>query len=334
MDSEMRFHLENQISDLMGQGMTREEAEFRARREFGALELAKEECRDQRAFEPLDRILRNVRYACRSLVKTPTYAVAAMLTLALGIGANTAIFTALDGVVLRPLPYRDPDRLAVVLLFNRSLKYSTYLSYPDFLDWQRDATSFEQMAAFEPAGFDLTNPGLPEHIAGYEVSSGFFGTLGVNVALGHSFSPNEDRMGGMPAAIISNRLWQEHFHRNPAVIGKSVTMNGAGYTVVAVLPPAFRFEDQQADVYTPIGRSDPLFLKDRTVHNILCLARLTPGLGLRQAQAQMNTLQEHIDKLNPTTEKGQSTSIIPLKQMLVGDIGRTFLCSSGRSDWS
>jgi predicted permease len=133
----------------------------------------------------------------------------------------------------------------------------------------------------------------------------------------------------MPAAIICNRLWQERFHGNPAVVGKSITLNGVGYTIIGVLPPAFRFEDQLADVFTPIGRADPLFLNDRTVHNILCLARLAPGESLRQAQAEMNTLQEHINELNPTTEKGQGTSIVSLKQQFVGDVGGTLLLLLG-----
>lgn len=329
MHAELRFHLENQVNDYMQQGLTREDAELRARREFGALELAKDECRDQRTFEPFDRFLRDLRYAFRSLCKTPTYAGAAILTLALGIGANTAIFSALDGVVLKPLPYREPDRLAIVLLFNRKLNYPTEASYPDFLDWQRSVRSFEQMAAFKPVGYDLTNPGSPEHVAGYEISSGFFNTLGVNLALGHSFSSGEDRIGGMPAAVINNRLWQERFHGNSAVIGKSITLNGAGYTIVGVVPRAFRFEDQPADVYTPIGRSIPIFLNDRTVHNIVCLARLAPGVGLGQAQAQMNTLQEHIDERNPTTEKGQGTFVVSLKQELVGNVGGTLVLLLG-----
>ncbi len=298
-------------------------------RQFNALELAKDECRDQKAFEAVDRFLRDFRYASRSLRKAPAYATTAILTLALGIGANTAIFSALDGVVLKPLPFHEPDRLVIVALFNRSLKYATYLSYPDFLDWQRNARSFEQIAAFMPTGYDLANPGSPEHVNGYEVSSGFFNALGVNLAAGRSFSPDEDRIGGMPAAVISNRLWQERFHGNPTAIGKSITLNGAGYTIVGVLPPGFRFEDQSADAYTPIGRADPLFRQDRTVHDILCIGRLAPGIGLGQAQAEMNTVQEHIDELNPATEKGQGTSIMPLKEVLVGDAGRTLLLLLG-----
>ena len=329
MDAEFRGHLDDQISDYMQRGLGREEAERRAHREFGALELAKEECRDQRAGEALDHFLRDVRYAVRSLRKSPGYAAAAILTLALGIGANTAIFSALEGVVWAPLPYREPDRLVMVALYNRSLKYATDLSYPDFLDWQRNARSFEQIAAFTPLGFDVTNPGSAEHVDGYEVSAGFFRTLGVKLALGRSLSEKEDRLGGMPAAVISNRLWKERFGGNRAAVGRPVTLNGTGYTIVGVLQPGFRFEDQPADVYTAVGNSDPLFRKDRTVHDILCIARLAPGIGIGQARAEMNTLQAHIDELNPTTEKGQATALYPLKEELVGSVSETLLLLMG-----
>ncbi len=279
--------------------------------------------------EALQTFLRDIRYAIRSLLRTPTYTAAAILTLALGIGANTAIFTAIEGVLLKPLPYRDPDRLAIVALYNRSLKYSTDLSYPDFLDWQRDSTSFEQIAAFIPVGFDLTYPGSPQHIAAYQVSSNFFSTLGVNLSLGQSFAAKDDRPGGMPAAVISNRLWQERFHGAADVLGSSITMDGEGYTIVGVLPPTFQFEDQPTDVYLAIGRSNPLYLNDRTVHSVLCVARLAPNVSLSQAQAQMNILQSHIDELNSTTERGLATSVVSLKQELVGDVSNTLLLLLG-----
>ena len=325
MDSEFQVHMENRIADLMRGGLDRDEAEERARRDFGSLDLAKDECRDERTFEPVDRFLRNLRHAFRSLSRSPGYCAAAILTLALGIGANTAIFTALEGVVLKPLPYYEPDRLVIALLYNRSLKHATEVSYPDFLDWRRDARSFEQIAAFMPAGFDLTGPGLPQHLDGYEVSSDFFSTLGVKLAAGSSFSSDSDRIGGMPAAVISNRLWRERFHGNPAVIGRSIILNNTGFTITGVLPRGFHFENELADVYTPIGRADPLYQRDRTVHDLICVARLSPGVEIGQARAAMNTLQERIDELNPTTERGQSTFILPLKQEIVGDVGETLL---------
>ncbi len=325
MHTEFQFHLENQVNGYIQEGLTREDAQLRAHRDFGAVELMKDECRDQRAFEPVDRFLRNLRHAFRSLSRSPGYCAAAIVTLALGIGANTAIFTALEGVVLKPLPYREPDRLVIALLYNRSLKHATEVSYPDFLDWRRDARSFEQIATFKPAGFDLTGPGLPQHLDGYEVSSDFFSTLGVKLVTGSSFSPDSDRIGGMPAAVISNRLWRERFHSSPAAIGRSIILNGTGFTITGVLPPSFRFENTLADVYTPLGRADPLYQRDRTVHDVICVARLRPGVEIGQARAAMNTLQEHIDELNPTTEKGQGAYLVPLKQEIVGDTGQTLL---------
>ena len=261
--------------------------------------------------------------------KSPGFLTAAILTLALGIGANTAIFSVLNAVVLAPLPYHEPDRLVVVALYNRSLQYATDLSYPDFLDWHRGARSFVRIAGLAAQGFDLTSPGEPEHVAGSEVSSGFFGTLGVKLARGRDFSPAEDRQGGAPAAIISDRLWRDRFGASAAALGRPVSLNGVGYTVVGVLAPGFAFGDQPVDVYTPLGQGDPLIRNDRTIHNIVSIARLRSGVTLGQAQAEMNAVQEHIDELNPATERGQGTYVAPLKQFLIGDVSGTLLLLLG-----
>ena len=210
-------------------------------------------------------------------------AAAAIVTLALGIGANTAIFSVMEGVVLDPLPYGQPDRLVVVALYNRNLGYTTDPSYPDFLDWQHDSRSFEQIAAFANRGFDVTVAGAPEHVDGKEVSSNFFSTLGVRPALGRALSAEEDQIGGAPAVVISHRLWQDRFGGNPAALGRNLTLDGADYSIVGVLDPAFRFGDHQADVYTPITQRNPLYVHDRTVHDILCIARLKPEVSTGQA---------------------------------------------------
>jgi predicted permease len=273
--------------------------------------------------------MENLRYAWRQLRRNPGFTVVAVLTLALGIGANTAIFSVLDGVVLAPLPYREPDRLVLVLLYNRSLKYPTYLSYPDFLDWRRNSRSFQKMTAYAPQGFDLTSPGTPEHLDGDEVSASFFETLGVKLALGRDFSPEEDRRGGAPAVIISSRLWRERFAGSASAIGKPLTLGGIDYTIVGVLQPGFRFGDQQGDVYIPIGRGDPLLRNDRTVHDIASIARLQSTVSVGQAQAEMNTVQEHIDELNPTTERGLGIYIAPLRESLVGNVSGTLLLLLG-----
>lgn len=273
--------------------------------------------------------LRDIRYGSRSLRKTPGLAAAAILTLTLGIGANTAIFSVFEGVVLDPLPYHEPDRLVIVLLYNRALKFVSWLSYPDFLDWQRSPSSFEQMAAFEHQGFDLNSPGEPEHVDGDEVSASFFSTLGVKLALGRYLSPEEDRVGGPPAVIISDRLWRARFGGNPEALGKPVTLNGTDYTIVGVLSPGFRFEAEQADVYTSLGRAEIQYRNDRTVHSLACIARLKPQVSLGQARAEMNAIQDHIDAENPGTERGLGTYLAPLKQEIVGDVGGTLLLLLG-----
>jgi predicted permease len=275
------------------------------------------------AMGALNYLLRDIRYASRFLRKCPGLAAAAIVSLALGIGANTAIFSVLEGVVLDPLPYHEPDRLVVLALYNQTLKYATDLSYPDFLDWRRDSRSFEQIAAFKPRGYDLASPGAAEHIDGKEVSSGFFSTLRVKLALGRELSPDEDRNGGMPAVVISDRLWRDRFAGNRAALGKTITLEGVDYTIVGILQAGFDFITKQADVYTALGPSDPLFRNDRTVHDILCVARLRPEVSVGQARAEMNTVQEHIDELNPGTERGQGAYVVPLKQFLIGEIGST-----------
>ena len=254
---------------------------------------------------------------------------AVIATLALGIGANTAIFSVLDGVVLSPLPFHDPNRLVVMALYNRALKRPTDLSYPDFLDWQRNSHSFQHMAAFVPQSYDLTDPGAPEHVAGFEVSAGFFQTLSIKLALGREFTTEEDLHAGTPIAVISDRLWRERGGASRTVLGRTVILNGASYTIVGVLPPEFRFLNEPSDVYTPIGQGDPLLRTDRTVHDVICVARLQPQLGLGQAQAEMDTVQAHIDELNPATERGQGIYLGPLQGFIVGDVGGTLLLLLG-----
>jgi predicted permease len=271
----------------------------------------------------MSEVLRELRYATRSLRKSPGFVLSAILILALGIGANTAIFSVLQGAVLAPLSYPDPDRLVLVLLYNRTLKFVSYLSYPDFQDWQQSSRSFQNIAVFRRQGFDLASPGEPQHVNGLEVSSGFFGTLRTTMAIGRDFLPYEDRVGGPPAVVISDGLWRDRFSAAPAVLGRPLTLNGVGYTVVGVLQPGFRFGNPQADVYTPIGRIDSLYRNDRTVHDLASVARLRPDISLGQARAEMNALQDNIDAANPATERGLGVHVAPLKEYVTGDIAAT-----------
>ena len=271
----------------------------------------------------------DLRYGLRALRSSLSFTIVAVLTLALGIGANTAIFSVVQGVLLAPLPYREPDRLVLVFLNNFRLKSPTYLSYADFLDWRRSAGSFEKMAAYLWRSYDLSAPGTPEHLEGRQISANFFSTLGVAVAPGREFSPEEDRPGAPPGAIISNSLWRDRFGSNPNALGKSIVLDGVESTIVGVLPAGFRFGTEPADVYTPIGQLPLVEQQDRTVHNVVCVARLNPGVSLAQADAEMNVIQESIDRLHPDVERGLGAKLIPVKEELVGDVRGTLLLLLG-----
>ena len=186
----------------------------------------------------MDTLLQDLRYSLRMFAKSPVFAIVAVLTLALGIGANTAIFSVVQSVLLAPLRYSQPDRL-VVLWENNPRFPRVYISYPNFQDWQQRARSFQQMAAYSEQEADLTQPGSPTHLISKHVSSGFFETLGVNLFLGRDFSSREDQRGGAPVAIISNRLWRNRFASNPQILAQSMTVDGVNYAIIGVTQSTF-----------------------------------------------------------------------------------------------
>jgi predicted permease len=275
----------------------------------------------------------DLRFALRMLRKSPSFTVVAVFTLALGIGANTAMFSVMQGVVLDPLQYANADRLVVVWENNPRFP-RTWVSYPNFRDWQRSARSFQQMAAFRQQGVDFAGPGTPQHLNGKEISSRLFSTLGTELSLGREFSPEEDRYGGTPVVIISNRLWRNQFDGSPRALGKSLTLDGVDYTIVGVSPFGVTalgspLQDD-ADIYVPLGQSDPLILNDRSAHDgIYSLARLAPGVTLTQAQAEISTIQNGLDQLYPDANRDLGIYIEPLKQFVVGDAGKMVLLLLG-----
>jgi predicted permease len=328
MDEELHEHIQNRAEDLERSGMPYNEAERQARLEFGGLQKFKEECRETLGTHLVDTLLQDVRYALRTLRKSPGFTIVAVITLALGIGANTAIFSVVEGVVFAPLPYHEPDQLVMVMESNPRFAH-VWTSYPDFRDWQRTARSFEQMAAFRSQAYDLSNPGTPEHLDGNAVSAGFFSTLGIKLALGHDFSRQEDERGGARAAIISDRLWRNRFAQNSRALGESVTLDGVDYTVVGVLPPKFRFWTI-ADVFTPLGQGDPIILDARGSHDgIGSIARLKPNVTITQARAEMSAIQKGLDQIYPDSNRDLGTDVMPLKQEMIGDIRGTLLMLLG-----
>ena len=326
LDAEVRGYADMLAEEMMRQGMKSDEARRSARIELGGIEQVKENVREVRAGAWFDSLFQDLRYGARMLRKTPGFTAIAVLTLALGIGANTAIFSVVQGVLLAPLPYREPDRLLMVLESNQRFQRDA-ISYPNFQDWQRSARSFEQMSALMiDQGFDLTGPGTPEHLDGDRISSGFFNTLGVNLTLGREFSPLEDRPGGPPVVVISDHLWRNRFAGRPDVIGQSVIVDGVDYSIVGVAPPDFRPLSQHADIYAPLAQYDLLILNARGSHDsMLSIARLNSGVSIAQAQAEMSTIQDHLDQLYPDADAGLGTDVEPLKQLLVGDVRGTLL---------
>ena len=283
-----------------------------------------------KSLEWLGHFFRDALHASRSLRKSPGFAAAAILTLALGIGANTAIFSVVEGVLLTPLPFSQPDRLVALSESNLTLKREMSVSYPDWRDWQRDAHSFQQLTAFRWHDYNLTNLGTPEHLNGRQISSGFFSTFGVALSLGRDFSPQEDRHGGAPVVVISPRLWRNRFSGSAAAVGKSLTLDGSDYTIVGVAPFGFRLVGGDADVYTPLGQGDPLFINDRTIHpGILCIARLKPGVTVGQARAEMDAVQYRLNQLYPAADRGLGANVTPLKQTIVGNSRKTLLMLLG-----
>jgi len=327
LDQDIRAHIELETQDNIDRGMSPEEAHSAAMRKFGNLTRVKEETRGVWNSIWIEQLLQDLSYGIRALWKNPGFASVIVLTLALGIGANTAIFSVVRAVVLAPLPYPEPDRLVIVWESRPQVK-RLGTSYPDFLDWQRNTRSFAQMAALSLHNYDVTGPGTPQHLDGMEISSGFFTTLGVKPTMGHDFTPEQDLPHGTPAVIISDRLWRNRFTSSPQAIGTSVRLDGAEYTVIGVLPPGFRFLSD-ADVYTSLAEGEPLLYGDRTIHALVSIARLRPGVSIGQAAGEMNAVQENLDHSYPVADGSLGTNVVPLKQEIVGDVGGTLLLLLG-----
>ncbi|HEV2245666.1 MAG TPA: ABC transporter permease [Terriglobia bacterium] len=325
-NAEVEAHIALEADRLKEQGLNDEDAQAAARRAFGNLTQARERFYEANRWRWWDELRQDVRYGLRQLRQNPGFTAVAVLTLALGIGATTAIFSVIQGVLLAPLPYPQPDRLVMVweTAPNGKLHIASYM---DFKDWQRSSLPFERLAAVTWRGFDLTGPGTPERVEGQQVSSDFFRTLGIKPVMGRDFTLHDDMPGGAPVAIISNRLWRERFSAQ-GVLGRIVTLDGVDRTVIGVMPAGFRIWGH-ADVFLPMGQSRSLLFSTRTIHYIIAIARLKPGVKMTLAQAQMNAVQANLDGLYPYADRGFGITLMPLKQAMVGDVTEILLLLMG-----
>jgi predicted permease len=267
----------------------------------------------------MQMLLQDVRYGLRMLARSAGFTIVAVLTLALGIGANTAIFSVINGVLLQPLPYHDPSRL--VIMGEKTPEFDMMsVSYPNFLDWQRDSRSFESLGAHRWTAYDLTGKGMPEHLDGKMVSSGFFSTLGIRPVLGRDFEAQEDHVGANRVVLISGGLWKRRFGASSDVIGKPLNLSGQAYTVIGVIPADFRFLGT-ADAYTLLGQWDDVLARSREAHpGMRVVGRLKPGVTREQAQADMNNVAAQLARTYPKSNAQHTVSLRPLAQEIVGDV--------------
>ncbi len=323
MDDELRFHLEKQIEQNVARGMNAEDARNAALRQFGNLGQLKEECRDAWGVRMIEELLQDLRYGLRQLRRNPGFTLIAVLTLALGIGANTAIFSVVNGVLLNPLPYPQPDRL--VALYSHTQEFSNAsISYPNFQDWVRLNRSFSGLASYRQDNFTLTDTGEPERVSAEMISASFFSVLGVKPAMGRTFTPQEDQLGAGPVVILSGGFWKRKFGSDPDILGKAITLDSLPYTVVGVLPANFYYSGNNfdlSDVYVPIGQwADPTFRDRRVAMGMDAVGRLKTGVTIQQANADMSALAGSLAEEYPDANKGKGVTLVPLKQNVVGDI--------------
>ncbi|MGH9935156.1 MAG: ABC transporter permease, partial [Blastocatellia bacterium] len=269
-----------------------------------------------------EEMFQDLRYGARMLWKNPGFTTVVVLTLALGIGANAALFSVVNGVLLNPLPFPQPEQ--IVTLHQSKPNFETgAIPYPNFRDWQKENRTFSAMAISRGFGFTLIGAGEAERVVARWVSADFFSALGVKPQIGRNFAPGEDESGAAPVAIISSDLWQRKFGSAPDALGKSIAISDKSYTIVGVLPASFSLL-RGVDVYAPIGQWNNPALRNRAVAlGLHGIGRLKPGVTIEQAQADLDRVMRNLADAYPETNKGNGAKIVPLKERIVGDIGLT-----------
>ena len=254
------------------------------------------------------------------LVKSPGFAVIAVLTLALGISANTALFTVVNGVLLNPLPYPHSEQLVAVYASTPGVEQGP-ATYLNFLDWQRQTQTLSSLAMYRNQDYNLTGGSEAERLSGYMISADFFPTLGTKPILGRTFLPGDDQPGAAPVMILGGGLWKRKFGASPDVIGKSLILNGTSYSVVGVIPAGFTFYGKDRDVYTPIGQwKDPSFRDRRISVSARVIGRLKPGVTVAQASADMDVVARNLAAAFPVANKQAGITLVSMKQDIVGNV--------------
>ena len=319
LDEEVRFHLEREIEENIARGMSPEEARLAALRSFGGVDRVKEESRDVRGIRLLEELWQDLRYGARMLRKNPGFTLIAVLTLALGIGANSAIFSLVNTILLRPLPVREPQRLVSVFPTILRTGEARALSYPNYVDVRDRNDVFSDLAAFHIAGMSLSRNGNNEIIYGYLASGNYFEMLGIKAVMGRTFTPEDDRTpGAHPVAVLSYASWQKRFGADRNIVGQTVLLNNQSYTIIGVAPPRFNGTEviYAPELWAPmmmLGQIEPgsKQLEQRNVASSYCVGRLKPGVSAAQAESALTNLMAQLGREYPDSNEGKGMMLTP-----------------------
>jgi putative ABC transport system permease protein len=311
LDDELRNHLEQKQQLYLASGLSEEEARHAARRDIDGFELRKEQCRDARRVRLLEDLLEDLRYSLRTLRKSPGFTATAVLTLALGIGANAAIFSVVNAVLLRGLPYPDANRI---------LTLSNNQSLPDLEDIQKQTRAFSAIGGINKQALDFTGEAEPLQITGGLCNADIFSALGVQPALGRVFTAEEDRFGGSGLVILTHPFWTGHFAADPAVIGKAIRLSGNSYTIIGVMRRDFWLPGKPVDVLVSLRVANPVAAQFRGVHFLTTYFRLQPGASIEQAVAEMSKVDQWLATNYPAQDRAFHRNILSLRDAIVGDV--------------
>lgn len=328
IDREMRLHLEMQVEENIKRGMSPEEAREKAMRSFGNVNRAVDAAYDVKGGGLFETLAQDIRYGVRILAKHKAFTSVAVVTLALGIGANTAIFSVVNELLLRPLPYRDAERIAMLWEVTPEGRRQNTTSRANFRAWRNQSTSYEYLAAFSDQRFNLTGDGEPEELSIQLASTDFFKVLGVDPILGRTFLPDDEPIGKPPVAVLSYGLWQRRFGGQSSVIGQPVTLNGIKFTMIGVMPPNFQFHikhrsgtGRPAELWTLLPMPSGGTANERG-RFLSAVARLKPGVSTEQAAAELRTIETRLSDEAPEYNKNYSAEVLPLREQFFGDVRR------------
>ena len=318
---ELRFHLDHHAADLIARGQTPQEALRHAHLALGGPEQVKEKCRDARGTRWLEDLLQDTRYALRTFRQKPGFAAVALLILALGIGSTTLMFTVINGVLLKPLAFPEPQQLVTLRGFTKDFGEFWGFSNLDFSDLQSAARSFS-LSAWRYGGGTISRPGEPEYIDGRKISANLFSTLGIPLLQGRAFLPGEDRPGAAPVAIISSALWQRRYSDNPSAVGSTLIFEGLPYTIVGIAPPGLQLSGD-TDILTPLEQDPDPRMQIRAARFLRVIGRRNPGVAMPAAESELALIARRLAEQFPASDSGVGMRAYPLQQGIVGDVGGT-----------